>query len=276
MSIRDLVKQILCELKYLQCKNIPEGQKISIKKTNRFYELELLEEKKLQEKYGMDIFFTSNIGLVGIYFLTPENRNQDIKLHTNQYNYHILEIDLSSMQNLQRYTIDILKNIIENPYLKRFSFSSSHEESPNLKAQKDYERFYQSKSIMNMEDFRAIKMSSILINSFEHSDFSAINVAKLYYQNMLNHFKDNEVQDDCKELHVDKVHGFYQYKNQYYATATIRDKYHVYQVLDNVIVLIGKCFKKEEITQIIQAHSVEVNDEYLEREVPIKNYPSLF
>lgn len=75
---------------------------------------------------------------------------------------------------------------------------------------------------------------------------------------------------------LSEVHGFYQYKNQYYATATIKDKYHIYQVIDDKIILIGKCFKKEEKAQIIKAHVAEVNNDNLELKDPMSKYPTLF
>ncbi len=270
-----LAKQILQESKNIRCSNVPEEFKIS-KPYNEYYELELYSKESSQEKHGMDIFFSSSFGLIGIYFLTYENRTNNIEFSDNGCKYHILEIDLRPIDNAKDYTVDSLRDIIIfNPKLKSFTnYSIVHE--PILEISRKYQRLYNSKSIMDANDFKAMKIESIRINSFEQSDFSAINVAKLYYQDMLEHFKNNEVQDDCKELHVDKVHGFYQYKNQYYATATIRSKCHIYQVLDETIVLIGKCFKKEERTQIIKAHLKEVYNEILEQKVPIKKYPTLF
>ena len=271
----NLAKQILQESKNIRCNNVPEKFKIS-KPHNEYYELELYSKESPQEKRGMDIFYSSSFGLLDIYFLTHENRTKNIEFSDNGYKYHILEIDLRPIDNAKYYIVDLLRDIIIfNPKLKNFTnYSIVHK--PILEISRKYQRLYNSKSIMDANDFKAMKIESIRINSFEQSDFSVINVAKLYYQDMLEHFKDNEVQDTCEELNVDKVHGFYQCKNQYYATAAIKKKYHVYQVMDDVIVLIGKYFNKEEITQIIKAHSVEVNDEYLEREVLIKNYPSLF
>lgn len=276
VSIRDLAKQILRELKYIQCKNIPNEYKEAIKKKNAFYELELFEEKKLQDKHGMDIFFTSNIGLIGILLLTPEKRG-DKESKTSNYidNHHVLELDLTSVQNMQSYTVSALRDIIENPDSNSFIFSSSGEESSNFKEQENYVRLYKAKSIMNMEDFRAMKLNTILINSFCQSDFSAINVAKLYYKNMFERFKNIGDFDACKEIDSDGMHSFYQCKNQYYAVAEIQSKYHIYQVVDDKITLIDKCFKKEKIAQILTDFLEKIDAKNTGFGV-INKYPTLF
>jgi len=276
VSIRDLAKQILRETKHLQCKNIPNTKKEVDKDIYKLYLFELLEEKKMQEKFGMNIFFESNIGTVGIYFLTTEKLNKDTKKQENIHNHHILEIDLTSIQKMKSYTVDGLKNIIENQMCKRFILPPLVARRDILKEQKYYERLYRSKSIMNAEDFRAMKITPILINSFKQSDFSAINVAKLYHQNMCEYFKNNESVDECEKLHIDDVHRFYQYKNQYYATATIKKQYHIYQVIDDKIVLFGKCFKEAEIPQRVITHATKSYDKNMRLVSLINKPPSLF
>ena len=261
VSIRDLAKQILRELNYIQCKNTPVDSKKSIKNTHEYYRFIILEEKKLHEKYGMDIFFTSNIGFLGIFFFTPEKRDKEIKALSYDGNYHMLEIDLTSVQNMQSYTIDALKKIIEDPDLKKFIFLSSSTNNIELQEKKEYARLYQSKSIMDMKDFRAMKINTILINSFEQNDFSAINVAKFYYIKMCEYFIDVEIDDNCKELDSNEIHFFYQCKGQYYGVAVIQNKHYIYQVIDDAIILIGKCFKKEKIIQILKAHEQKIREE---------------
>lgn len=275
VSIRDLAKQILEESKNIQCSNTPEECDIYISYGD-YYSLELYKKESLREKYGMDVFYSSSLGLVGIYFLTYENRTDNIEFSDDGGKYHILKIDLRPIDKAKDYTVDSLRDIIIfNPELKSFNnYSINHKAILDISSK--YQRLYNSKSIMNANDFKAMEIAQIRINSFEQDDFSAINVAKLYYQNILEHFKNNEVQVDFKELHLDKVHGFYQYKNQYYATATIKEKYHIYQVIEGVIVLTGKCFKKDEIIQIIKAHVMKANNKNLELRDTITKYPSLF
>lgn len=273
VSVRDLSKQIFRELKYIQCKNTPVDSKKTAKDMNTCYKFDILEEKKLHEKYGMDLFFISNIGLLGITFLTPEKKERNRKFSSSATNYHILEVDLTSMQNMQNYTIDALKELIEDPNSKRFISPTSSIKNIELQEDKDYARLYRSKSIMNMEEFRAFKINTVLINGFEQSDFGAINVAKLYYKNMLERFRNTEVHhDDCKEIHNSELHSFYQCRGQYYGVTTIQSKYHIYQVLEDKIVLIDKCFKKEKIVHILTDFSKEEDTDT----EAINKYPTLF
>lgn len=82
VSIRDLAKQIFRELKYIQCDNIPEAQNSSVL-NDKAYKVELQGEEIIHEKQGMDIFFSSNIGLIGIYFLTDESDRVNSKYPNN-------------------------------------------------------------------------------------------------------------------------------------------------------------------------------------------------
>jgi len=275
VSVRDLAKQIFRELKYIQCKNTPVDSKKAVKDMNARYKFDILEEKKLHEKYGMDIFFISDIGLLGITFLTPEKRERNDEALSSDANYHILEVDLTSIQNMQNYTINALKELIENPNSKRFVFPTSSIKNIELQEDKDYVRLYRSKSIMDMEDFRAFKINTILLNSFEQRDFSAINVAKLYYKNMLKRFCNIEADDDCKEIHNNGLHSFYQCKDQYYGVVAIQNKYHIYQVLEEKIILIDKCLKKEKIVHILTAFSKEEDSENADTKATNK-YLTLF
>lgn len=128
---------------------------------------------------------------------------------------------------------------------------------------------------MNMEDFRAFKINTILINSFEQKDFSAINVAKLYYKKMLARFFDTEVNDDCLEIHNNKLHSFYQCKGRYYGVALIKSQHHIYHALEDKIVLIDKCFKKEKIVHMLIDFLKEEDAENADTEA-INKYPTLF
>ncbi len=263
VSIRDLAKQLLRDMQFIKCKDIPVEYITSVKMTDEFYEIELLEEQKAHEKHGMDIFFMSNIGLIGIYFIAPENRNKEsISLMSDTSSYHILEVDLSLMKNIKSFTVDALQKLIEVPNLKSFIFpiekTMNHKDQEESKMpffsnenSENYDRLYRAKSIMNMEDFHAMKLNTLLINSFMQDDFSAINVAKLYYKNMLEQFWNVEANDGCKEIRDNGMHSFYKYKDQHYGVAVVQSKYHIYQVVDDKIILIDKCFKKEKIAQIL-------------------------
>jgi hypothetical protein len=126
-----------------------------------------------------------------------------------------------------------------------------------------------------MEDFRAMKLNTLLINSFVQNDFSAINVAKLYYTNMLERFWNREASDGCKEIHDNGLHSFYKCKNQYYGVAAIQSKYYIYQVVDDKITLIDTCFKKEQIVRVLAGFSKDEDGENTKSEA-IKKYPTLF
>ena len=212
---------------------------------------------------------------MGIAFLTPEKKERNSEFSSSDTNCHILEVDLTSMQNMQNYTIDTLKELIENPNSKRFVFPTSSIKNIELEENKDYVRLYQSKSIIDMEDFRAFKINTILISSFEQRDFSAINVAKTYYKNMLEQFCNTKANNDCWEIHNNELHSFYQCRGQYYGVASIQSKYHIYQVLEDKIVLIDKCFKKEKIVHILTDFSEEEDAENADTEATNK-YPTLF
>ncbi len=288
VSIRDLAKQLLREVGFVKCKNIPIEHKKSLNKRVGFCEIELLEEQKVHEKHGADIFFASNIGLIGIYFVTTEYRCKKSSVIIDTDSHYVLEVDLRLMKNIKSFTVDALQKLIEDPGLKSFIFPTSIEGTMDYKHKKeskisflsnkkteDYERLYRSKSVMNMEDFRAMKLNTLSINAFIQNDFSAINVAKLYYKNMLERFWSTEENAEYKEIHINGVHGFYQYKGQYYGVAVIQSQYYIYQVLDDKIILIDKCFKKEKIVHVLIGFSKEKDAENTDTEA-INKYPTLF
>jgi len=289
VSIRNLAKQLLRNTQFIKCKDIPVECETSEKKADGFYEIELLEEEKVYEKHGMDIFFMSNIGLIGIYFTTPENRNKESAGSVSTTNsHHILEVDLNLMKITKSFTVDALQKLIKDPNLKSFVLLTSVKETMEHKNQEDfiipffsnensedYDRLYRAKSIMNMEDFHAMKLNTLLINSFVQNDFSAINVAKLYYKNMLEQFWNAEISDSCKEIHDNGLHSFYKCKDQYYGVAVVQSKYHIYQVVDDKIILIDKCFKKEKIAQILMDFLEKIDAEDSGSET-INKYSTLF
>jgi hypothetical protein len=129
-----------------------------------------------------------------------------------------------------------------------------------------------------MEDFKAFNLNSKLINSFEQSDFSAINIAKVYYQVLHKHFKKNKPKNQHYEvLYEDKLHDFIVYNGEFYGTAFIMNKFFIYQVIENEIILIGSAFKKDDkIKSIIITHITGKKSNNHNRESFQKKYPRLF
>lgn len=267
VSIRDLAKQLLRESKHIICHNSPKGEASA---SGNLYKLELFEEENQREKHGADIVFSSAIGSVGIYFLTDEKRSAARNLYGGDN--HVLEVDLRPMQDKIVYTVEILRDmIVLEPELKRFVFHNSAQE-PDYK----YGRLYRAKSIIDNQAYEALHLPPRLINSFGQSDFSAINVAKLYYLKMYELFKHNEHQKECMELNADRVHRFYQFRDQHYAVISVREKYYIYQTLDNEFAVVGSCFYKEEISKIIKSHYDEISVDEQERSASQREYPLLF
>lgn len=267
VSIRDLAKQLLRESKYIWCSNFPKEE---VSGPDSFYELELFGEEVLREKHGMDIIFSSAIGPIGIYFLTDEKR--DTSGIPCDEKHQILEIDLRSTMNNGVYTVDMLRNLVVlDPGYKKFVFNSLAQESDYR-----YGRLYRAKSIIDVQAYKAMGMALTAINSFGQSDFSAINTARPYYLKEYELFKHNKHQKECTELNIDRVHRFYQFHEEYYAVALIRDKYYVYQIADNELVLVGSCFYEEGISKIIKSHHDETGEKEQEPSASQREYPLLF
>lgn len=267
VSIRDLAKQLLRESKHIACHNSSKGE---ISASESFYELELFKEEISREKHGADIIFSTAVGSVGVYFLTDEKR--DAALNPYDEKHHILEMDLRPVQDKRACTVEMLRDmIVLEAEHKRFILSTPAQE-PDHK----YDRWYRSKSIMEAETYEALCLPPRLINSFVQSDFSAINVAKLYYLKMYELFKHHKHQAECTELNIDRVHRFYQFYDKYYAVMSVREKYYVYQVSDDKFVLIGSCFYEKEISKIIKSYYDETSAKEQELSAPQREYPSLF
>jgi len=283
VSIRDMAMQILKEINYIENdKDILKCYKVPF--LNRCKYVQFYNEINFNDKKGMDIFFESNLGLLGIRFLTHERERESYKSLCYFSQYITLVIDIRQIIKHPHYMKESLKNIILNNVqictLKKYTiYEKENIEKVLADFYLKYERLYRSKSIMNMEDLKAFNLNSKLINSFEQSDFSAINIAKVYYHVMYKHFKKNKPKNQHYEvLYEDKLHDFIVYDGEFYGTAFIMNKFFIYQVIEDEIVLIGSTFKKDDkIKSIIITHIItgkKCNSQ--NKENFQKKYPSLF
>lgn len=281
VSVRDIAAQILNDVKYIQyggsltnCYKVPFSNKLK--------NIKIYDEVAFREKKGMDIFFKTNIGLLGIYFLTHESARECYE-NASHFSKNInLIIDLRPITDNSIYTVSTLKDVvIHNPKLKIFASYFAHQkklmqELDSKKALR-YERLYNSKSIMDMNILKAFGINPIVINSFNQGDFSAINVAKIYYKIMYERFKGNETKESYKELSRDTLHSFLRYKNEYFATALVINKFYIYEVIDDKILVIGKCFKEgDEMKRIVESYFAGEMKITQSKEVAQEKYPKLF
>ena len=211
---------------------------------------------------------------------TPIASNEIIKatlsLGLNSYDSVKWESLVIRAERLYQYLQDApMRKANELMELKKTRFiNSQHQYEQNKVIGESYTEICSHGYVKDMKEFYSFGINPIIINSFEVEDFSAVNGAKLYYQDKYRLFKKNEDTNSCKELHVNEVHRFVQCQSEYYAVASIRYKLYIYQVINDEIRLIGSCFKEDDIKQVIQPQIEE--EENLDEKTSSKKYPSLF
>jgi hypothetical protein len=282
VSIRDMATQILKEIKCIEIERyLPQYYKppfLNSSKTIHFY-----SEIDFNDKNGMDIFFKTNIAPLGIRFLTLEQEREEYKNPCYFLQHLVLIIDIKGIARHQKQTKETLRDIILNNAqihapMRYTLYKKENTEKIFADFCLKYERLYQSKSIMEMEDFKTFGLNPMLINHFIQNDFSAINIAKVYYQTMGEHFGKNKPENQhYRVLHEGKLHSFIVCNDEFYATALIMNKFFIFQVTEDRIVLLGSTFKKDDgVKSIITNTANEKKDDNQDRETLQRRYPTLF
>jgi hypothetical protein len=277
-----MATQIIRGLKYIKIDvNMIKYSKVPFKNTSSFIYLQ--KEIKPRKKNGMDLFFETNIGRVSIVFLTEEEERKDYT-EIEYFSEHIaLKIDIKKTVKHFQYTQKALKEIaLANIAIYKFKANKKkkkkHIENILEEFYTKHNRLYQSKSIMNMNEFKSFNIKPILINSFCQQDFSAINVAKVYYETLHKLFNDTLKTASYKILHEDSLHKFIVYNSVFYGVILVRYKYFIYQVFEDKIILFESWLDFHQIQlKIVGTNSLKSDKDKGDKDKLVqKEYPTLF
>lgn len=281
VAVRSMAKQIIEQSIVL---NIGVEQFFTnIPWKNQIIQLNIFTINPRRKNHGFDFELLTSIGYIYIYFVTPENESAGrYRAHIkNQPRYFtevlILEIDLTTLSSVKKNAKRRLEElIIEELDSKIWAIPKyPFKPKPIKPAKQEYTtRSSQiineivSKNIIVEEDIPNYKKSyvvhkelldafGLVENQLIREYIRTLNVAIAFYKSQISvkHIEATRTKN-FSLVYTGMNLYFICYENEFYGVAQ-SGRHYVYQIVDEMVVFIGKCLKLEDITKEIDSYLCE-------------------
>lgn len=276
VAVRSMAKQILEQSTCLNVDIEPFFAKLPWK--NQIIQLDILAINPRRKNHGFDFELLTSIGYIYIYFVTPENES------TGRYRSHIknqpryftedliLEIDLTTLSSVKKNAKSHLeKLIIDELDCKawvslKYPFKPAKQERTARPARIINEIV--SKKIIAEEDIPNYKKSYVvhkeLLDAFGLIErqlireyIRTLNVTIEFYKSQISVKYIEAVRTKKISIVYTGMNLYFiSYENEFYGVAKL-DRHYVYQIIDDMVVFIGKSLKLEDVTKEIDRYICE-------------------
>ncbi|MDD2356457.1 MAG: hypothetical protein PHX13_00930 [Thiovulaceae bacterium] len=238
VSMRDMAKQILKETRYIN---------LDLNKTNGLYKIPYNKNTSLvkiltaeKKNNGFDLELTTSIGMLNVYFLTPEESHKGYRF-AKSYTIEtlILEIDLNKMISTTRYTkkeqlqtLLVEKNNSKKLLAPKFVFpKKTHVEVfvSNTLYQKEQKKSIQTSVQQKVYDINSIAKELYLDpRSMTYKRKNAIAHMQLFYEGCKKIYTGPPEENVYTLLHKEDVYEFISFDGKYYAIVDVDGIYVLY------------------------------------------------
>lgn len=281
VAVRSMAKQILEQSTVL---NIDvERLFADIPWKNQIIQMDIFAINPRRKNHGFDFELLTSIGYIYVYFVTPENESAGrYRAHIkNQPRYFatdlILEVDLTTLSSVKKNAKSRLEKLIIEELDSKTWVSSKYPFKPKpIKPAKQEQTIRPariineivSKNIIVEEDIPNYKKSYVvhkeLLDAFGLVEGQLIREYIRTLNVTIEFFK---AQIAVKYIEAVRSKNFsivytgmnlyfISYENEFYGVAQL-GRHYVYQIVDEMVVFIGKCLKLEDVTKEIDRHICE-------------------
>lgn len=281
VAVRSMAKQILKQSTCLNVDIEPFFAKLPWK--DQIIQLDILAINPRRKNHGFDFELLTSIGYVYIYFVTPENESAGrYRSHIKSISRYftadlILEIDLSVLSSVKKNAKKHLEKLIleELDYKTWISPKYPFKPKPIKPVEQEcivrsprYVNEVVSKNIIGEEDIPNYKKTyvvhkelldafGLVENQLIREYIRTLNVAIAFYKSQISVKYIEAIRTkDFSIVYTGMNLYFICYEHEFYGVAQL-GRHYVYQIIDDMVVFIGKSLKLEDVAKEIDRHVCE-------------------